>query len=433
VLDFGCGAQAWAARELKPLCRRIDGVEPTVAAGVVHGIQVVNQLEELRKSDYEVVIALAVFEHLRPKDLQQVLHQLHAITVPEALVVGTVPTPLARPVLELLSYRFRLIDPSQIRDHKVYYDDLWLAEILNDTPWQLQALPHLSIRHEQLICSWKTMTRYAPIQSHDAQLIFTVAFLARLLWALFSGLGPENGADFDRYDTLSNNILVGDFNLETKLFIVAPLFPYALALAKLIFGANWFVGLGLIQILISSASVVCLAKAANLIFHKRTIAITAGLLYALCLPTIYYTHLPSQESLFQSLFVISFYWLCRYSSSPSSPALAGFSIAFTLALLTKSHVIIMVPLVLAFIILKRKEAIKALIDAVILFAIIGLLTLPYGLYNLSANGSYVISSSGSGGFFLTGHNDDFYQWLVNTPPKRNGRIQAISGHEIQSL
>lgn len=138
VLDFGCGAQAWSARELKPLCHRIDGLEPTVAPGVVHGIQVVNQLEQLRHHDYEVVIALAVFEHLHPYQLQQVLHQLNAITVPEALVVGTVPTPWARPVLELLSYRLRLIDRSQIRDHKVYYDDLWLPEILNDTPWQLQ-------------------------------------------------------------------------------------------------------------------------------------------------------------------------------------------------------------------------------------------------------------------------------------------------------
>ncbi|HBH72183.1 MAG TPA: hypothetical protein DDY43_01785 [Synechococcales bacterium UBA10510] len=138
VLDFGCGAQAWAARELRPLCRRIDGVEPTVAPGVVHGIQVVNQLDQLKQRHYEVVIALAVFEHLHPQQLQQVLHQLHAITVPGALVVGTVPTPLARPILELLSYRLGLIDPSQIRDHKVYYDNLWLPEILHDIPWRLQ-------------------------------------------------------------------------------------------------------------------------------------------------------------------------------------------------------------------------------------------------------------------------------------------------------
>jgi hypothetical protein len=113
-------------------------LEPTVAAGEVHGIQVVNKLDQLHQHDYDLVIALAVFEHLHPKQLHQALHQLNAITVPQALVVGTVPTPLARQVLELLSYRLGLIDASQIRDHKVYYDNLWLPEILSDTPWQLQ-------------------------------------------------------------------------------------------------------------------------------------------------------------------------------------------------------------------------------------------------------------------------------------------------------
>lgn len=107
--------------------------------GQVHGIQVVQELHQLEHHDYGVVMALAVFEHLEPSELQQVLHQLNTITLADALVVGTVPTPWARPVLELLSYRLGLIDASQIRDHKVYYDDLWLALILNGTPWTLKS------------------------------------------------------------------------------------------------------------------------------------------------------------------------------------------------------------------------------------------------------------------------------------------------------
>jgi hypothetical protein len=138
VLDFGCGANAWAARTLQPLCQRIDGVEPNLPASTLHGIQVVPELDLLHQRDYEVVIALAVFEHLHPRILREVLHKLHSITTTDAVIAGTVPTPLARPVLELLSYRLRLIDPSQIRDHKVYYDDLWLNEILVETPWRLQ-------------------------------------------------------------------------------------------------------------------------------------------------------------------------------------------------------------------------------------------------------------------------------------------------------
>lgn len=138
VLDFGCGAQAWTARELRPLCQRIDGVEPSIAPCTIEGIRIVSCLEKVQDSDYNLVLALAVFEHLQPQDLRKTLNQLSTCTVPDALIVGTMPTPLARPVLEFLSYRLGLIDPSQIRDHKVYYDDLWLHEILQGTPWDLQ-------------------------------------------------------------------------------------------------------------------------------------------------------------------------------------------------------------------------------------------------------------------------------------------------------
>ena len=44
------------------------------------------------------------------------------------------------------------------------------------------------------------------------------------------------------------------------------------------------------------------------------------------------------------------------------------------------------------------------------------MTLPYGLYNQVVNGTYVISSSGGGGHFLTGHNEDIYTYIVNPPP-----------------
>jgi hypothetical protein len=80
-----------------------------------------------------------VFEHIPPLDLVNVLHHLAKISTPDAIIVGTVPTPLARPVLEFLSFKLGLIDSSQINDHWVYYDDLWLKEILALTPWRMQS------------------------------------------------------------------------------------------------------------------------------------------------------------------------------------------------------------------------------------------------------------------------------------------------------
>lgn len=137
VLDFGCGAHAWAARELSPLCKRIDGVEPTIEPCYVDGIRIMSSLEQVQDSDYDLVLALAVFEHLNPKNLRCILQRLSTLTRAKAQIVGTIPTPLARPVLEFLSYRLGVVDASQISDHKVYYDELWLQEVLSDTPWEL--------------------------------------------------------------------------------------------------------------------------------------------------------------------------------------------------------------------------------------------------------------------------------------------------------
>jgi len=269
------------------------------------------------------------------------------------------------------------------------------------------------------------MTSGALLKRKDLALIFGAALLVRVLWALLSGLGPEAGADFGRYDLMSDKILAGNFNLETRLFIVAPIFPYTLALAKLIFGSNWFAGLGAIQILISSASVVFLAASADLIFRRHSVALTAGLLSAICLPTLYYTHLPSQESLFQSFFVIALFGLCRYNRHLDRRSLAFFSLFFTLALLTKSHIILMAPLVCGLILIRNKDIKRKLEHISIYLAMIGLLTMPYGLYNLKENGSYVISSSGSGGFFVTANNDDFYDLLIHTPPKGTPAYQRL--------
>lgn len=280
------------------------------------------------------------------------------------------------------------------------------------------------------------MTNDTMLKRKDVILIFAVALVARVLWAFFSGLGPEAGLDFDRWDGFSNAILKGHFNLETtvvhdpnldtRLFIAAPLYPYVLALAKLVFHGQWFVGLGVIQILVSSISVVCLAAAAHLIFKSRAVALTSGLLYAFYLPTLYYTHLPSQESLFQSLFVISFYGLCRYNTFLDWQSILFFSVFFTLALLTKSHVILMVPLVCGLVMLRRQSLRSAIAHMAIFLGIIGLLTMPYGLYNLRVNGTYVISTSGSGGHFLTAHNDDFYKWLIHTPPKGTPEYERLA-------
>ena len=255
------------------------------------------------------------------------------------------------------------------------------------------------------------------LNKNDIILIFIVALTARLVWALFSGVPVDSGGDFPRYDIFSDNIVNGNLNLKLDSFIVAPLFPYIFALFKYLSGKQWIYTLGGFQITLSAIASVYAAKTAWIIFKRRSISITSGLVYSLTIPTLYYVHTATQESLFQSIFIISIFYATSYCNSRNTKDLILFSILFTLSLLTKSHVILSIPLWSIMIFMVQKNIKKRLIDNAILFIIIVTMTLPYGLYNLQANGMYVISSSGGGYHFLTGHNDDFYKFMVNTPKK----------------
>jgi hypothetical protein len=246
-------------------------------------------------------------------------------------------------------------------------------------------------------------------------LIFFIALVFRILFAKYSGV-DRFGSDWGRYDYQSNNILLGQFNLETSLFITAPLYSYILAAFKYIFGQYYVHILEAMQIIFSAISAVYLAKTSFIIFEKEKISITCGIIYAIYPITIYFTHTFGQESIFQSLFIISIYFISKFLRCKIRIDLIIFSILFTLALLTKSHILLIIPFFIISILLNKGLGSSSILDVVIFIGIVLLLTLPYGVYNKVVNDVYVISSSGHGGHFLTGHNDDVYIYIVETPP-----------------
>ena len=141
VLDFGCGRHAWAARSIQNQVLLVHGVDASLEEPrtVLEDVLLVQSLAQLPRTDYQVIAALAVFEHIPPFELVGILQDLAKVSTSDAVIVGTVPTPLARPILEFLSLKLGLIDSSQIKDHWVYYDDLWLKEIVALTPWKVEA------------------------------------------------------------------------------------------------------------------------------------------------------------------------------------------------------------------------------------------------------------------------------------------------------
>ena len=251
----------------------------------------------------------------------------------------------------------------------------------------------------------------------EMALVFFLAILVRYLFSFFSGVDNFAGPDAIRYIEQSDGILAGDYNLEAKLFITAPLFSYIFAAFKWIFHSNYVVALEAFQILLSGASAVFLMFTANVTFKNRMTSLLTGLAYCLYPVTLYYVHQFSQESIFQSLFIISIFYFSVYLNQGRLNSLLKFSLIFSLALLTKSIILLTLPFLMLSILIKFGFTKKNFGHITCCLFVVFLMTLPYGLYNKAINGSYVVASSGQGGHFLTGHNDDFYIYVTNPPPR----------------
>ena len=139
VLDFGCGLRNWNSEFIGKYPKLIHGLDRSRQSSEESNniVEIFGNIQDLPLNDYEIVLSMAVFEHIDPFILIDILSELTEITSKNAIIFGTTPTPLGRPVLEFLSYKLKLIDESQIRDHEIYYDDFWFNKILSKTNWIL--------------------------------------------------------------------------------------------------------------------------------------------------------------------------------------------------------------------------------------------------------------------------------------------------------
>ena len=245
-------------------------------------------------------------------------------------------------------------------------------------------------------------------------LAFLVVRVAYTLATRHMELGLER--DVDRYEMLSERILAGDHDMETWLFIVAPFYPYLQAAFKFVFGGHWQLPLLVLQLLMGAWSGVVLHRIARRMFDDR-VALVSAAIYCVFLPTLAWAYSFAQDMPFQILLIFSIHAMLRAIEDRTWGRTAWAAVLFALTFLTKSHILLFAPFLALHWWLNMKEpparkAAHLALYVTVCFAF----TLPHGLYNLQRHGIYVLSSTGQGGHFLTGHNDDAYAYLVDPPP-----------------
>jgi ubiquinone/menaquinone biosynthesis C-methylase UbiE len=141
LLDIGCGWDAKFLKSVEPYIHSGVGIDfkaPEITEGKIHTdrLTLLNSLPYTDAS-FDIVTMLAVLEHLEhPK---AILCEIHRVLRPGGQLVLTVPSRVAKPVLEFLAFRLGVVSRVEIADHKVYYDRNSLGQLIQGSGFSLRS------------------------------------------------------------------------------------------------------------------------------------------------------------------------------------------------------------------------------------------------------------------------------------------------------
>lgn len=129
VCDLGCGADFYFLKKISGSIKKGIGLDKDVkdyrdSKFELKKIQMFNNIP-FKEKIFDVVTMIAALEHL--KQPQEVLNESFRILKKGGRIVLTTPTPLAKPILEILA-KLWLINKNEIQEHKNYF---WPKDIKN--------------------------------------------------------------------------------------------------------------------------------------------------------------------------------------------------------------------------------------------------------------------------------------------------------------
>lgn len=134
LLDVGCGWEARLLKQAEPYIASGIGIDfkaPEIKTDKITTISTtLNNTLPFPDNHFNVCTLMAVLEHL--ENPLAILQEIYRVLQKDGILIGTVPSKAAKPVLEFLSYKLNIVNPDEIRDHKQYFDKKSLVKILTE-------------------------------------------------------------------------------------------------------------------------------------------------------------------------------------------------------------------------------------------------------------------------------------------------------------
>jgi SAM-dependent methyltransferase len=124
ILDVGCGRQAYLGWRLSDAVESYTGLDRDIPEANIKNTTFVKSTaelmpEKLSNVNFDGIMALALIEHLDSPE--EFLRDCSELLQGGGYLVMTTPTPVANPVLDLIS-RVGLINRDEIEEHKYYFN-----------------------------------------------------------------------------------------------------------------------------------------------------------------------------------------------------------------------------------------------------------------------------------------------------------------------
>lgn len=159
LLDIGCGWEAKLLMSVESIISNGVGVDfkaPSINTNKIQTLSLtLDKKLPFEDQSFDFITMLAVMEHL--ENDEAILKECARLLKPGGGLLITVPSWYAKPVLEFLSFKLKLINPSEILDHKRYYNREDLIRI-TDKVNELQIKEHIYFQwrfNNRLFCQKK--------------------------------------------------------------------------------------------------------------------------------------------------------------------------------------------------------------------------------------------------------------------------------------